>query len=454
MNPLPPASPERRLSQHLLCFASAFTWTKADLRRWRKTMDELPAPDKEGEGRFLVDQYVPAFRDVVFFDDPQGEKSAKRFRTRWAPQAFASLRRPRKDTPVPVTGRVVAGELYAFPSGLGIFVVEVDLGPGTTLAALSTAGDTLRSFEADLVWQDGRREPFAQFIRDRVLSGVEIRGDTVDIDEYSGSKLKTFVVGDLGEGAPRDLQRVLLYDLGCFVPVGSAGGALRFSPTPEYLQETLGNAVSVFDEWSALGLADAFVAVGTGLLGGGPGTDPWKTWRETYLRLFVFNLHVKFAAQRLAAGLDQSVAVAARDENAHFLVAANLPRVSYNFLPNLLHQAMRRGLEVEEDLENLRARVKTLSRLLDEGRQKRQNTLLTVVSVFSGVQTYRGLVSQASGLQASWHMNPALFWGLAVLMAGGVAAALGTFLFPEQVKSLRRGLRKWWRRRARQRAAR
>jgi hypothetical protein len=268
-----PASPDRRLSQHLLCFASAFAWTKADLRRWRRAgMAEMPAPLKEGDGRFLVDQYVPAFRDVVFFDDPQGEKSAKRFRTTWEPRAFESLRRPRNETPVPVTGRGVAGELYAFPSGLGIFVVEVDLGPGTTLDALSTAGDTLRSFESELVWQDGKREPFAHFIRDRVLGGVEIRGDTVDIDEYSGSKLKTFVVGDLGADAPRDLQRALLYDLGCFVPVGSAGGALRFSPTPEYLEATLGNAVSVFDQWSALGLADAFVAVGTGLLGSGSGS--------------------------------------------------------------------------------------------------------------------------------------------------------------------------------------
>jgi hypothetical protein len=442
--PAPVATGSTPVRQHVYVLASVFEWKKGDLDRFTKApFAAVPTPDPATDGKWIVDQYVPAFRDTMFFDAKAPEARLQRFR-RELKLPFDRVLRPGNGRATQGGGTLVGAEIFAFPNGLGVFCVEVDLGTGATLADVSDVGGALRSFESMIQWPDGSTSRVDQFVEAEVLGGIKIRGDGVSVDEYSGSKLKTFLAVDLGASAPSPaVQGNLLYDLGCMVTVGSAGGDDPFSPTKEYLDDILEHKVSVFSQWSAVGLYDSFVAVGGNFLGGGPGSrDAGKrdTWRVTYLRVYVYNLHQKFSAQRMAADIDTS-ASEDRDKNERFLLDAHLPRISYNFLPNLLHGAMRKGLDVDDDLETLETRIAALSKMMEEEYQKRSSALLFIVSMLTGFQTIQDTFLQNVGwLQEKAGLSGPIFWTASLTIGLVLLGFVSAFLWPRRYQAWRRRL--------------
>ena len=102
-------------------------------------------------------------------------------------------------------------------------------------------------------------------------------------------------------------------------------------------------------------LFDTFTVLGNNLItSANENSIPFlrATWTQTYFRIYLFNIFMKYNLFRYNLEMgDDSVKV--RDEFEGFLNTYNLSHLSYNFLPNLIFQQHRKGLQIDEELEKL-----------------------------------------------------------------------------------------------------
>jgi hypothetical protein len=441
------------VAEYVLHFVSVFEVDAKTLARFREA-PWAPTPPIIGELReILIDQYTPEFRNVIFLDNEDASINVGRFERSWRPDdASAQFKTARKDkrnrTLLPGEPfRLERARVFTFEKslgGLGLFVFEVrHAAPNPTLAQLSNLGDQLRGLSASVLpieaagpVADTGGESIPDLINRVILPGVDIR--KCRVNEYSGSKLKTFIAVDLKDKQSPAVLHELLYDLGCFVPIGSAGGQTDFTPSRDYFEQIIRSAMGPFRNYSALTLLDAFVAVGNDFL-----NNAWKrkTWSDTYLGIYVYNLFVKFRGQQLMADLHET-ASRSREACQYFLAKFNLVHISYNFLPTLLHENMRRGLETKRHLKSLDRHIQALSKLIEEDAQKRQALLLGLVSVGTIVQALPTYFEHVPEVQAAVHLSGFPFWALSSVILLLVVGFVLNFLFPEQARLVKRKLRK------------
>jgi len=430
------------VKEYTLQFISVFAAGNAEMAQIKASSDWEPlSVDDKDTRAFLVNNYTPEFRNVMFLDDGD-DLPIRRFLRKWANDDSARFDVVSRNIPF----RLLRARIFAFEGnlgGLGLYVIEVrHCRPEVRLSDLSDLGNALRVFATTVRSSVGGTElSVTQLIQSVVLPGI-IVGDGSRVNQYSGSKLKTFLAVDLASPENPSVLRDLLFDLGCFSPVGSANGDTSLTPSDEYLESIVSRGVRPFRNYQALTLFDSFVSIGSNLL---EMPDQRLTWDDTYLRIYVYNLYVKFRCQQLMADLHRT-ASRDREQCERFLVKFDAPRISYNFLPSLFHEDMRRGLEVREELEALRRRVGALSKLIDEDYQKRTAALLGVVSVLGAVQGVPTYLAYVPRIQAVLHLHAALFWLLASVLAIAGACLLGAFLFPDR---LRRARQRYSRRNAR-----
>ena len=320
-------------------------------------------------------------------------------------------------------------EVFLFPEpALGVFAVEIAADGPSDLGALSDLTGRLRSFNARLT-REGAAEPveLARLLESDVLGGIALSGPDVRVDDYSGSKFRVFSVVDVVEGLDAAARRQVLYDLACGVPLGAAAGENDFAPSDAYYESLMSNAVSAFRNYEALAVLDACTVVGTGLL-----ARPFarETWGTTYFRLYVFNLFVKYALHHYAARSESPVALRARFNV--FLRDYDVGRVTFNFLPEMLYDAIRRALGVDGELARLRDRITALSAAIAEEHQKRANQLLAVVSGLSSLSGAGAVLGGVHVAQERLGWSAAAFWGLGGALLVTIGAAVLGYLFPER----------------------
>ena len=122
------------------------------------------------------------------------------------------------------------------------------------------------------------------------------------------------------------------------------------------------NAVSAFKDWKALALNDSFT-----MLDGAEMSPRWKTWDENYklwlqhyfrliyLRCFfekTFCLS-RNIAYRQGEAIDNLSTDITDMERFYFY-----RNISYNFLPNMLYDAMTRGLDIAAEREEISKQIK------------------------------------------------------------------------------------------------
>ena len=448
-SPLAHTSAELRgdliVKEYTLQFISVFAAGTTEMARIEASPDWAPLRIDDKRARdFFVDNYTPEFRDIMFLDD--GESlPVRRYQRTWVDDDSARFEVVSRDIPF----RLLRARVLAFEGalgGLGLYVVEVRHGrPEVRLSDLSGLGKALRAFATSVrSTLNGAELPITQLIQRVVLPDIPV-GVGSAVNQYSGSKLKTFLAVDLATPQDSSVLRDLLFDLGCFNPIGSANGDTPLTPSDEYLESIVAQGVRPFRNYQALTLFDSFVAAGSNLLGM-PFQRP--TWDDTYLRIYVYNLYVKFRCQQLMADLHRT-ASRDREQCERFLVKFDVPRISYNFLPSLFHEDMRRGLEVREELDALRRRVAALSKLIDEDYQKRTAALLGVVSVLGAIQGLPTYLAYVPRVQAIVHLRGTPFWLLASALTLALAGLLGVFLFPDRFRQARQ---RWARRKANRRS--
>lgn len=264
--------------------------------------------------------------------------------------------------------RICAIHLYFFPLDTILFALEID-DTGSELNDLTMGHFLLANWcwEGGMCFHDNTRNalsnvlsPLVPYLKDELLKNL-IGG---------GNKMKLFQVIQLETSAVADDT---LYELATSSRIGSVNGDTWLTPSEQYYQKIIdNNIVSAFNSWKGLALMDSFTVLGTH---NGIRPEAWTNLyfpliylRAVFEKTFCFSRNNAYREDRAKSNLASEIALM---EKYYFY-----DNISYNFLPNMLYQAMAKGLGIKEEREELSKQVK-------EKEDTNNSLIMAAISVFA-----------------------------------------------------------------------
>ena len=214
----------------------------------------------------------------------------------------------------------------------------------------------------------------------------------------SGNKFKLFQILQVPEGIEKGDEQLLLYD---------AGTLARHTPlstginSPAYIEQVLADhRISVFSGWSGLALLDTFTLLSEN-------TPEWvmKNWQKDYFEkvyiyqlfrkvfLYSVNLHYRRRSEEvteLEKRLDQ------------FEQQYSYSAISYNFLPNIISEAIEKSLHTQRDYDQLDRMInKEIEMRRNQAEEKTNHflTFLTCLTIFSAIYDFASLINESFGYE-------------------------------------------------------
>lgn len=312
--------------------------------------------------------------------------------------------------------------LFRFPFGKCIFAIELHE-PDVNLNTLTLVHGKIREVNSynDKVFGLAKF-PWAETFLKAVAPLKEMSPD----GDYTGwvergAKLKAFqiVKSDyIGDD--------LLYELGTMSKIGIVRGGAgdKFSPSGSYYELIMrDNKISAFRTWTALALLDTVTVVGKDTDRKGNGLDKDFIWATSYFRMiYVHALYQKL----LLFDVNKSFRDPESKNNAVDLVDKvkdieryyAFPTISYNFLPQLIYEKIKFGLEVDKEREQIHRYVEQEGKRQDEKNDKMLSnaitglTFITLGSVFFDVTS---LVVEMRGVTSQCGYNHVASWVIGVI---------------------------------------
>jgi len=388
--------------------------------------------------QFHKNYWYPEFRDIFF--RKENKETAARILVKSCNEKVTFLRRNHEKEVVKKTQTTInSKEVYLFPNGLHFFSISFDTS-GLSLVDISDLTFSIRNFTAEL---EGYKESeWVKWVENEVIAGIKIYSTwdqkTIPVDEYSGSKFKLYSVVDLepNESINQQVIDELLYDIGCVAKIGSAGGKEYFSPSESYYNLLLKDKISAFNNYAMLPLFDTFTTVGFGILSN---DFSHITYNETYFRIYLFNLFIKYNLYRYNSDMRLD-SVKTRNQFEKFLNNYNISTISYNFLPNLIFEKHRKSMLVEEELAKFEERINRISQSIQEDQQNRMNTLIGIVGLFTSIGSVEPAIALLENARETIALQMEPFYTLVILLLIIIALPILMYLFPEKKKQL---TKKW-----------
>lgn len=255
--------------------------------------------------------------------------------------------------------------LYFFPLDIVLFAIEID-DTGTELDNLTAAHSFLMGcWEADSFGSkklSGLMMPLVNYL-DKNGTGRLTK---------DGNKLKIFQTVKIQSS---QIENELLYEIGTSSPIGCVKGGTRLDmkPAESYFDKIMDeNSVATFDNWKGLALVDSFT-----ILGKEDSFDesdcnflyfPLIYLRCIFEKAFCFSRNNAFREDKAGKHLIWEIE---QMEKYYFY-----DNISYNFQPNLLYQAMAKGLSIKEERD-------VLSKQIKDQEEKRFDKILAYVAIFA-----------------------------------------------------------------------
>ncbi len=282
-------------------------------------------------------------------------------------------------------------DLYCFPMGIVLFSIEID-DSGCDLDDMTYVHG---------LWKDwgGFYTKYKCYNLEKKMALLEqllkMEGKGLSQISAGGTKTKLFQIVITNK---EDVDDALLFEIGTFSPIGVVTAGKDFhkkslKPSEEYFNFVMKeNTVSVFKNWKGLALNDSFTVLGSGEKevknGGGMGFI-FNSWpfeniyfpllylRCFFEKCFCFSRNTYY--RRDKDGKTDNVELLLRE-------ISNMDRyyfyddISYNFLPPMIYRAIKKGMNMDIELEEMRTHIK--ENLQEESRQ-RYNLMLYVVTAFA-----------------------------------------------------------------------
>ena len=346
-----------------------------------------------------------------------------------------------------VKSRCVCQELFLFNNEVGILSLTFE--PETLdILCISDLTVALKSFDTP-VESENIQTVFHEFISANILAGVQLRGKNVKADDYSGSKFKIYSVintTDPDDGSKYDRDK-LVFEIGTGSRIGELGSNGYNAPSQEYFDEIMGNSIKVFNNYTGLALLDSFTVIGNGDPSGKQiffqSKDKYfhqfNTYNRIYFAIYILNLYIKYNIFRFNAVFNDNP-VKTREEFELFINDYNYSHISFNFLPNIFHQKINAALNIDDEINHFEKRLGSLATKIQEDQEKRQATLLGLVSVLTGLSSFSDIIDLLEKLRSQIGWSNGLFYASLVFVLVSLAVPVLIYLFPESAKTIKR---KW-----------
>ncbi len=276
-------------------------------------------------------------------------------------------------------------KLYVMPFRMALFAVRVDI-ETEDLNGLTLAMSNLRDL--------GRITSYKDFA-DAVVTPLDdiyrrLTGKTGKLSGFfhlmeNGNKLKIFQIACI-DGAAAD-DDVLLFELGTVAPIGSYDAKSVSSASESYFKRIIEeNKLSIFNNWSCLGLTDTVTILGRGC-------PDWlvSNWVNDYFGLiYIWQLFRKNFIFRLTRSFrfDKKDPEKLMQESVEFEKKCSFHIISYNFLREEFNRCVEHGLKIEEEKQALYYLLEQEKSAREKDSDTKMNYLLffmTCLTMFSAI---------------------------------------------------------------------
>lgn len=307
-------------------------------------------------------QKRPAFLNDVhhyvhsFMSDDENEKDVT------GQSITIGLTKGKDKTPFNYTFKLCNLHLYFFPLNIVLVAIEFD-DKGNDLDDLTAAHRSLVNWK----YKDFHNEDL-----DSALEPLASLLESKDVAELvtDGNNLKIFQIIQTEDIEPAN---DLLFEIATFSPIGVVKGKEKqgLSPSSDYYNYILqNNSVSAFYSWRALALVDSFTVLA--------GKKNFSIWPQInhyfpliYLRCifektYCFSRNNAYRMNNSARNLSEELT----DIEKYYFY----DNITYNFLPNMLYQAMAKGLGVKEEREELSKQIKERTKFDNEKEKEQEDS--------------------------------------------------------------------------------
>lgn len=407
INNLPPT-----IKEYSIQFCGMFNFSSKQRRQLQKRpfykKFELSAPKIRG---IIAKQYYPVFRPFILNNSSDSEylELVSASPVSFANCLFANYTKHGQPEPSPYFNiQNVSLTFYDEKFRIGIYSFEAVLLDGQKNASPVDLNDYTafvkfcREFENEIILGNETLS-ISSFVEKKLLC-LDDKGSCIKVSEhpdspyYSGSKLKTWMTADILAYSPGYDQEKALYEIGTSGSFMSSCNGDVYQPSDVYLKSVMEDQISVFNNWTALCLFDSFTLIGNDYLKHGE-----TVWRETYLKIYKFNLYYKFYLFKVNSDLATKGKLSiTRNELSKFINKYNLELISYNFLPNLIFSNIKKALGTQSETSALMDKIENTNRIFKEESDKHLNILLSIIAVLSLVSVigdFSDLVAKLYGVQ-------------------------------------------------------
>ena len=306
--------------------------------------------------------------------------------------------------------KVIESRLDLFDEGFGLFTLSIEIQTEiVSLSKFSDAAFLIRNFETPILNSIYRK--WHEYIENEILLGTITKGNSIKVDEYSGSKYKLYMVLDIPELTEKAMMKSLLFDLGTLSTIGSSIGNNYDSMNKEFIDKLIqNNSISVYHNYEALALLDTFTVVGNKLLD----FDYKKeVYSSIYYCIFMYCLFIKFTLFKYSfeiTTLDED----RRDNFRHFLEKYYYHYISYNFLPNEIYNKIKIALDIDKELKFIDEKIVAIGQKIQEKQQDRTNKILAIVTVLTSVSSIEPIYDYLIKAQKAVGWKNEIYWSTVI----------------------------------------
>lgn len=247
-----------------------------------------------------------------------------------------------------------------------------------TIDNISNISNILNKYNTELVYQE-KTYLLKEFISEKLLNKKNFYENSNPSQQYSGSKFKNYIIIDTNH---KNYDREnILYEIGTCSRIGTIETNDIYAPALTYKNKIFINKISCFNNYEGLSLLDSFTIIGSNNYNAEE-IYTHKTWDDIYFTIYIFNLYMKCVLQILSNDFSNKP-MGKRKEFQEFYNKYYFNKISFNFLPNELHNGIRKGLDLQDDINFISKKLETLATQINEKNQKQQEILLLIISVIA-----------------------------------------------------------------------
>ena len=437
------------LNAALIKVVGVFSCNKKDIHTFKQmgyehlpimARDEIDAKKIEKDNTYIRDYYYAEFAEL-FFSNEKNDKSTPTPKYLKKEFQFDFIKKT-IDGDKLIPAIVINPEIYFFKNNsTGIFsltfkLIEKDFNYLSDITYCASSFD----FEVN---ENNTKMAFHEWISTNVLGGIELRGENIDTDKYSGSKFKVYTIIDVLENDKENFysRNHLLYDIGTRSPVGTMGSNAYNAPSQQYYEELMHDNLNIFNNYQGLALLDSFTIIGNDIypeiVNNESEANKQNTYNRIYFSMYVFNLFMRYSVFKFNATYKTDLDPRKkRDEFQQFLTDYNFKHISFNFLPNIFFNKMRKAMGIDEEIEHFESRLDSLATKIQEDQDKRQAILLGVISALSSISAVEPIFSFLDNFQKSSGISISVFYSVFSLLVVSLALGVLAFLFPGLFKKI------------------